>query len=96
MAKNTVLIAVRCSSVSGTGHRVQEVITVAATTAAILELGDRLVARGVQRVVMESTSTYWKPWCFLLESRGLECWLVNARDVKNVPGRPKTDRLDAV
>src|SRR5260221_6560862 len=33
---------------------------------------------------------------FLLESRGPECWLVNARDVKNVPGRPKTDKLDAV
>ncbi|MDW6059029.1 transposase [Streptomyces sp. FXJ1.4098] len=45
---------------------------------------------------MEATSTYWKPYFFLLESRGLECWLVNARDVKNVPGRPKTDRLDAV
>ncbi|MEW1661049.1 transposase [Streptomyces sp. NPDC093707] len=32
----------------------------------------------------------------MLESCGLDCWLVNARDVKNVPGRPKTDKLDAV
>ncbi|WP_405656769.1 IS110 family transposase [Streptomyces sp. NBC_01386] len=31
-----------------------------------------------------------------MEARGLDCWLVNARDVKNVPGRPKTDKLDAV
>jgi transposase len=45
---------------------------------------------------MEATGVYWKPWFYLLESRGLTCWLVNARDVKNVPGRPKTDKLDAV
>jgi transposase len=69
---------------------------VSATTAAILELGDTLVAQGVQRVVMEATGVYWKPWFFLLESRGLECRLAGARDVKNVPGRPKTDKLDAV
>ncbi|MET7609467.1 IS110 family transposase, partial [Streptomyces avermitilis] len=36
------------------------------------------------------------PFFYLLEARGLDCWLVNARDVKNVPGRPKTDKLDAV
>jgi len=44
---------------------------------------------------MESTSTYWKPPFYLLEDT-CECWLVNARDVKHVPGRPKTDRQDAV
>jgi transposase len=38
----------------------------------------------------------WRPFFYLLEARGLRCWLVNARDVKNVPGRPKTDRLDAI
>jgi transposase len=38
----------------------------------------------------------WKPWFFLLEASGLQVWLVNARDVKNVPGRPKTDKLDAI
>ncbi|MGW1494568.1 IS110 family transposase [Streptomyces sp. NPDC002402] len=79
-----------------TGRRVQEVWNVPATTTAILELGDRLVCQGVARVVMEATGAYWKPYFFLLEARGLECWLVNARDVKNVPGRPKTDKLDAV
>ncbi|MFD1277181.1 hypothetical protein ACFQ51_51285 [Streptomyces kaempferi] len=64
----------------------QQVWTVASTTNAILELGDRLVCQGIQRVVMEATGSYWKPFFFLLEARGLECWLVNARDVKNVPG----------
>ncbi|EQD34083.1 transposase IS116/IS110/IS902 family protein, partial [mine drainage metagenome] len=39
---------------------------------------------------------YWRPFFYLLEARGLVVWLVNARDVKNVPGRPKTDKLDAI
>jgi hypothetical protein len=33
---------------------------------------------------------------YLLEAEGFECWLRNAKHVKNVPGRPKTDKLDAV
>ena len=45
---------------------------------------------------MESTSTYWKGVYYLLEAEGFECWLVNAREVKNVPGRAKTDQADAV
>ena len=48
------------------------------------------------RVVMESTGDYWKGVYYLLEAEGFECWLVNARDVKNTPGRAKTDKLDAV
>ena len=45
---------------------------------------------------MEATSLYWKPVFYLLEAHGLDPWLVNARDVKHLPGRPKTDVLDAV
>jgi hypothetical protein len=45
---------------------------------------------------MEATSDYWKPPFYLLEAHGFEVWLVNARAVKHLPGRPKTDRLDAV
>src|SRR5512132_1963326 len=37
-----------------------------------------------------------RPYVYLLEARGLVVWLVNARDVKHLPGRPKTDKLDAV
>ena len=48
------------------------------------------------RVVMEATSDYWKPVFYLLEASGLETWLVNARDVKHLPGRPKTDKLDCI
>jgi transposase len=47
-------------------------------------------------VALESTSDYWRPFYYLLDARGLTVWLVNARDVKHVSGRPKTDKLDAV
>jgi transposase len=42
------------------------------------------------------TGDYWKPVFYLLEAQGLDPWLVNAKDVKHLPGRPKTDKLDAV
>ena len=45
---------------------------------------------------MEATADYWKPVFYLLEVAGFETWLVNAKDVKHLPGRPKTDKLDAV
>jgi transposase len=48
------------------------------------------------RVVVESTSEDWRPVVYLLQAHGLLVWLVNARDVKQVPGRPKTYRLEAV
>lgn len=96
IAKASAVVCMRVPHETHEGRRVQQVWTVASSTNAILELGDRLICQGVQRVVMEATGAYWKPFFYLLESRGLECWLVNAREVKNVPGRPKTDKLDAV
>ena len=78
------------------GRRVSRVWEVAATTRAITELADHLVAVGIEQVTVESTSDYWRIWFYLLEARGLDVQLVNARDVKNLPGRPKTDKLDAV
>src|SRR3954464_1056500 len=85
-----------CARVPGPGRqRMQEVRTVSTMTAALLELGDWLAELGVTRVVMEATSDYWRPPFYLLEGR-FETWLVNAHDVKHLPGRPKTDRLDAV
>jgi transposase len=77
------------------GRRMQEVRTVTTMTAALLALGDWLAACGVTRVVMEATADYWRAPFYLLEDR-FETWLVNAKDVKHLPGRPKTDRLDAV
>jgi transposase len=75
---------------------VQEVSTHKTMTRALLAMIDRLRDLGVTRVVMEATSDYWRPPFYLLEAAGFETWLVNAKDVKHLPGRPKTDRLDAV
>ena len=95
IAKASGMVCLRVPGKSA-GRRTQQVWNVTATSNEILALADRLVAAGVQRVVMEATGVYWKPFFYLLESQGLQCWLVNARDVKNVPGRAKTDKLDAV
>jgi transposase len=67
-----------------------------AATSAVLDLGEHLAGEGIEKVTLESTSDYWRIWFYLLEAAGLEVQLVNARDVKNAPGRPKTDKLDAV
>jgi transposase len=65
-------------------------------TRSLLLMAARLAELGVTRVVMEATSDYWKPPFYVLEAAGFDTWLVNAKDVKHLPGRPKTDRLDAV
>ena len=57
-------------------------------------LADWLHECGVTTIAMESTGVYWIPVFEILESRGFEVLLVNARDAKNVPGR-KTDVNDA-
>ena len=75
------------------GRRMQELRGYATTTAQLLAMAAWLRHWHVQRVVMESTSTYWKGVYYLLEAEGFDCWLVNAREVKNVPGRAKTDLL---
>ena len=77
-------------------RRVSKVWDVEATTGAVTDLADQLIELGVEKVTVESTSDYWRIWYYLLEAAGLDVQLVNARDVKNVPGRPKTDKLDAV
>jgi len=57
-------------------------------------LADWLTVCRITTVVMESTGVSWIPLFQMLEARGFQVALVNARHVKNVPGRPKTDRLD--
>jgi len=96
IAKAELVCCVRVPASAGGKRRLQEVTTHSTMTQALTELANRLVEMGVQRVVMEATSSYWKPVFYLLEAHGLDPWLVNARDVKHLPGRPKTDVLDAV
>jgi transposase len=93
VAKASAKVCVRLPSRT---RRTTRVWDVQATTGAIMALADELADLDVERVVLEATSDYWRPFFYLLEARGVEVWLVNARDVKNVPGRPKTDKLDAV
>ena len=65
-----------------------------AFTADLHALADWLAACRIKSVVMESTGVYWIPVFEILEQRGFEVLLVNARDAKHVPGR-KTDVSDA-
>lgn len=75
------------------GKREQEVREFRTTVAGLLVLHDWLQAHGVTQVAMEATGVYWKPVWAILED-DFECLLVNARHVKNLPGR-KTDVKDA-
>src|SRR3954454_19564759 len=85
-----------CVRIAGRARRktVETVRTWASTTNAILALREHLVAEQVSLVVMEATGDYWKPFYYLLEDAGFEVLLVNARQVKNLPGR-KSDVSDA-
>src|SRR5215213_7686983 len=82
IGKAELTCCVRVPGARGSGRRLQEVTTYQTMTRWL--------------VVMEATSDYWKGVFYLLEAHGFEVWLVNARDVKHLPGRPKTDTLDAV
>jgi transposase len=96
IGKAELVCCVRVPGQGGSSRRVQEVTTYSTMTRSLQAMADRLGGLGVTRVVMEATSDYWKPPFYLLEAHGFEVWLVNAKDVKHLPGRPKTDRLDAV
>jgi transposase len=84
-----------CVRIQGQGRRAKSVTvtTWGATTSQILALREHLVAAKVSCVVIESTSDYWKPFYYLLDDE-LDVILVNAKAVRNVPGR-KTDVSDA-
>jgi transposase len=78
----------------GRGRRRQEVRTYPTFTSSLEALADWLQTEGVTQVVMEATGQYWKPCWYVLEERGFQLLLVNARHVKILPGR-KTDVGDA-
>ena len=96
VAKATGMVCVRVPDDARPGRRVSRVWEVQATTRAVIELGDHLACEGIEKVTLESTSDYWRIWFYLLEAAGLDVQLVNSRDVRNVPGRPKSDKLDCV
>lgn len=96
IGKAELVCCVRVPDGDRPGRRLQEVETYSTMTRSLLGMADHLRCLGVRRVVMEATSDYWRPVFYLLEAAGFETWLVNAKDVKHLPGRPKTDKLDAV
>ena len=75
------------------GSVVSEVRTFGTMTRELLALADWLTDEGVTHVAMESTGVYWQPIYNIFEGRFGEVMVVNARHVKNVPGR-KTDVKD--
>jgi hypothetical protein len=91
VAKASGMVCTRAPHPAAVGKRITTVWQVGSTTNQILELAEQLAGQRIERVVVESTSDYWRPFVYLLEARGLVVWLVNARDVKHLAGRPKTD-----
>jgi len=85
-----------CIRIAGSGSRkTQETVsTWGSMTNQILALREHLLKQRVTCVVMEATGDYWKPFYYLLEDAGFDLVLVNARHVKNMPGR-KSDVSDA-
>ena len=96
VAKASGVVCTRVPDEDRPGRRKMHVWTVTATMGAVTELGDHLRCEGIEVVTLESTSDYWRIWHVVLEAAGLTVQLVNARSVKNVPGRAKTDKKDAV
>lgn len=89
--KDVVAVTVRVPGPNGEVVRHQAEF--ATFTDDLCGLRDWLVAFGVTRVGMEATGVYWKPVYYVLEEE-LECWVLNARHMHNVPGR-KTDMADS-
>ncbi|WP_282699758.1 IS110 family transposase [Streptomyces sp. CC219B] len=91
ISKADVKVTIR---VPGTGKRRRsETRTFTTMTRDLLAMRDWLLSEGITLVGMEATGIYWKPVFYLLE-HDLECWLLNARHMKGVPGR-KSDVKDA-
>jgi transposase len=96
VAKATGMVCTRVPHPARPGRRQTRVWEVDADTGSVMELADHLMAERIAKVTLESTSDYWRIWFYLLEAAGLDVQLVNSRDVSNVPGRPKSDKLDCV
>ena len=96
IAKATLEACIRVPSKANPARRAQEVRSFGTTKAEILSLAAWLRTWDVAKVVMEATSDYWKSPFFRLEAEGFDCELLDAKQVKALPGRPKTDRADCI
>jgi len=96
VAKDSGMVCTRMPHPARPGARQSTVWTVPARTGAVRALGRQLRDQGIEIVTLESTSDYWRIWYFVLEAAGLAVQLVSAAQAKKLPGRPKTDKLDAM
>ena len=94
VSKRDAKVCIRIAGAGRRGGASETVTTWGSMTSQILALRDHLLDQQVTCVVMEATGDYWKPFYYLLEDASFEVLLVNARHVKNLPGR-KTDVSDA-
>jgi transposase len=76
-------------------RRMAETRTFGTTKREVLALADWLRCWQVPAVVMEATGDYWKGPFYRLEAEGFECVLADAKQVRNLPGRPKRDPADS-
>jgi Transposase len=96
IGKKEIMVTIRVPSDTRKGRRQQETREFRTTRADLLELADWLRCCQVTKAGMEATDDYWKPVFFLLEREGFDRTLYHASQVKALPGRPKTDKLDSV
>lgn len=86
---------IRVPSDADSSRRAQEIRSFSTTKRGVLELADWLRSWQVPAVVMEATGDYWKGPFYRLEAEGFDCTLADAKQVRHLPGRPKTDKADA-
>ncbi len=95
IGKAGMVATIRVPSDKDPARRMAGTRSFGTTKREVLALADWLRSWQVPAVVMEATSDYWKGPFYRLEAEGLECVLADARQVKNLPGRPKRDPADS-
>ena len=95
IGKARLAVTIRVPSDRDPARRMQETRSFGTTRREVLALADWLRSWQVPAVVMEATSDYWKGPFYRLEAEGFECVLADAKQVKNLPGRPKRDPADS-
>jgi transposase len=95
IGKAGMAATIRVPSDKDPSRRMAETRSFGTTRRQVLALADWLRVWQVPAVVMEATGDYWKPVFYRLEAEGFECVLADAKQVKNLPGRPKRDPSDS-
>jgi len=95
IGKAGMVATIRVPSDKDPARRAQETRSFGTTRKEVLALADWLRCWQVPAVVMEATGDYWKGPFYRLEAEGFECVLADAKQVKNLPGRPKRDPSDS-